>query len=63
MNCGGEPRRKKGKVDECSSRPLLSLGSDLLTRCASYLAPADMVQLGRTGKRFGHVQPDVSDLS
>ena len=63
MNCGGEPRRKKGRVDECSSCPLLSLGSDLLTRCASYLAPADMVQLGRTGKRFGHVQPDVSDLS
>ncbi|EJK56904.1 hypothetical protein THAOC_23115 [Thalassiosira oceanica] len=54
---GGEPRPKKSKVDEYSSGPLLSMGSDLLTRCASYLAPIDMVQLGRTGKRFGHVQP------
>ena len=50
------PRLKKIKVDDDSSFPLLSLGSDLLTRCASYLDPNDMVQLGSTSTLFGRIQ-------
>ena len=52
-----EPCPKKTKVDESSSCPLLSLGSDLLPRCASYLDPDCMVQLERTSTMFGRIQP------
>ena len=45
-------------MDANSRCPLFSsLGSDLMTRCASYLDPNDMVQLGRTSKGFGLIQP------
>ena len=53
-----EPCSKRAKVDENSSCPLFSsLGSDMLTRCASYLDPTDMVQLGRASTIFGRIQP------
>ena len=51
------PRLKKTKVDDDSSFPLLSLGSDLLIRCVSYLDPNGMVQLGCTSTLFGRIQP------
>ena len=51
------PHLKKTKLDDDNSCPLLSLGSDMLTRCASYLDPNDMVQLGCTSTLFGRIQP------